>query len=96
MGNGYSIAWRILDAQYWGVPQRRRRIFLVADFGGQSAPEILFKRKGLSRYLESGETRKELPPMLKEALKYSRAFMAKKNLAKTKGIRFERKTYHQR
>ena len=58
MGNGYSIAWRILDAQYWGVPQRRRRIFLVADFGGQSAPEILFKRKGLSRYLaESGETR---------------------------------------
>ena len=58
MGNGYSIAWRILDAQYWGVPQRRRRIFLVADFGGQSAPEILFKRKGLSRYIEeSGETR---------------------------------------
>lgn len=56
MGNGYSIAWRILDAQYWGVPQRRRRIFLVADFGGQSAPEILFKRQGLSRYLaESGE-----------------------------------------
>jgi len=58
MGNGYSIAWRVLDAQYWGVPQRRRRIFLVADFGGQSAPEILFKRKGLSRYSqESGETR---------------------------------------
>ncbi len=56
MGNGYSIAWRILDAQYWGVPQRRRRIFLVADFGGQSAPEILFKREGLSRHLaESGE-----------------------------------------
>lgn len=56
MGNGYSVAWRILDAQYWGVPQRRRRIFLVADFGGQSAPEILFKRKGLSRYSqESGD-----------------------------------------
>ena len=58
MGDSWSIAWRVLDAQYWGVPQRRRRIFLVADFGGQSAPEILFKRKGLSRYLaESGETR---------------------------------------
>ncbi len=58
MGNGYSVAWRILDAQYWGVPQRRRRIFLVADFGGQSAPEILFKRKGLSRYSqESGKER---------------------------------------
>jgi DNA (cytosine-5)-methyltransferase 1 len=58
MGNGYSIAWRVLDAQYWGVPQRRRRIFLVADFGGQSAPEILFKRKGLHRHItESGGQR---------------------------------------
>ena len=49
MGNGYSIAWRVLDAQYWGVPQRRRRIALVADFAGQCAGEILFKREGLSR-----------------------------------------------
>lgn len=47
MGNGWSIAWRVHDAQFWGVPQRRRRIALVADFGGQSAPEILFERKGL-------------------------------------------------
>jgi len=61
MGNGYSIAWRILDAQYWGVPQRRRRIFLVADFGGQSAPEVLFKRKGLSRHsAEGGEARERI------------------------------------
>lgn len=43
MGNGYSLAWRVHDAQYWGVPQRRRRISLVADFGGESAPEILFE-----------------------------------------------------
>lgn len=49
MGDGYSIAWRTLDAQYWGVPQRRKRIFLVADFGGGRAPEILFKRDGLQR-----------------------------------------------
>lgn len=49
VGDGYSIAWRVLDAQYWGVPQRRRRIALVADFGGQCAGEILFKRNGLSR-----------------------------------------------
>lgn len=49
VGDGYSIAWRVFDAQYWGVPQRRRRIALVADFGGQSAGEILFKRNGLSR-----------------------------------------------
>lgn len=48
-GGGYSVAWRTLDAQYWGVPQRRRRIWLVADFGGESAPEILFKREGLRR-----------------------------------------------
>ena len=47
MGNGWSIAWRVLDAQFWGVPQRRRRIFLVADFGGTTAPEILFKQDGL-------------------------------------------------
>lgn len=49
MGDGFSIAWRVLDAQFWGVPQRRRRIFLVADFGGQCAGQILFKSKGLSR-----------------------------------------------
>lgn len=48
MGSGWSLAWRVMDAQYWGVPQRRRRIALVADFGGQSAPEILFERKGVS------------------------------------------------
>ena len=47
MGDGWSISWRVLDAQFWGVPQRRRRIALVADFGGASAPEILFIRKSL-------------------------------------------------
>lgn len=46
-GDGWSIAWRTHDAQYWGVPQRRRRISVVADFGGQSAGEILFERKSL-------------------------------------------------
>ena len=48
MGDGWPIAWRVHDAQFWGVPQRRKRISLVADFGGQSAPEILFISKGLS------------------------------------------------
>ena len=47
LGDGWSIAWRILDAQFWGVPQRRRRIALVADFGGHAAPEILFVRQGV-------------------------------------------------
>ena len=48
MGDGWSIAWRIHDAQFWGVPQRRKRISLVADFGGGCATEILFERKGMS------------------------------------------------
>lgn len=56
MGDGWSVAWRVLDAQFWGVPQRRRRIALVADFGGRTAPEILFVRKGLSRDSEPGGT----------------------------------------
>lgn len=47
LADGWSIAWRVHDAQFWGVPQRRRRIALIADFGGQSAPEILFERNGL-------------------------------------------------
>ena len=47
-GDGWSLAWRQLDAQYWGVPQRRKRIALVADFGGQRAAEILFERTGVS------------------------------------------------
>lgn len=48
MGEGFSLAWRVFDAQFWGVPQRRRRIALVADFGGFTAPEILFERDGVS------------------------------------------------
>ena len=46
-GNGWSLAWRTFDAQFWGVPQRRRRIALVVDFGGQRAGEILFERTSL-------------------------------------------------
>ena len=52
----WSIAWRVFDAQFWGVPQRRRRIALVADFGGQSAPEILFERQSMSRNFEESGT----------------------------------------
>lgn len=47
LGDGYSVAWRQLDAQYWGVPQRRKRIYLVADFAGGRASKILFEREGL-------------------------------------------------
>lgn len=60
MGDGFSIAWRVLDAKYWGVPQRRKRIFLVCDFGGGRAAEILFKREGLlGDFKAGGEARQE-------------------------------------
>ena len=49
MGDDWSVAYRLLDAEYWGAPQRRNRIFLVADFRGQSAGKILFERTGLRR-----------------------------------------------
>lgn len=50
----WSVAWRVHDAQFWGVPQRRHRISLVADFGGGTAHEILFERKSVSGNPESG------------------------------------------
>lgn len=51
---GVDIAWRQMDAQYWGIPQRRKRIFLVADFRGRRAAEILFKPESLLGYSETG------------------------------------------
>ncbi len=54
MGDGWSVAYRTLDAQYWGVPQRRRRIYLVADLAGGSAGKILFESEGLSGYSAQG------------------------------------------
>src|SRR5699024_2553833 len=56
LGDNYSIAWRVLDAQYWGVPQRRKRIFLVADFNGSSASEILFESESLRGYFTQSKT----------------------------------------
>ena len=56
MGDGWSIAYRVLDAQYWGVPQRRRRIYLVLDLGGERAGKILFERDGLRGYFAEGRT----------------------------------------
>ena len=54
LGDGWSVAYRLLDAQFWGVPQRRARIFLVADFAGERAGDILFKSEGLSGYSPAG------------------------------------------
>lgn len=54
MGEDFSLAWRLFDAQYWGVPQRRKRIYLVADFDGGSAGKILFESEGVSGYTPQG------------------------------------------
>lgn len=54
MADGYSVAWRTFDSQHWGVPQRRKRIYLVADFAGQCAGKILFESEGLSGYSAEG------------------------------------------
>ena len=55
MGDDFSVAWRTFDAQFWGVPQRRRRIYLVADFGGFTAGEILFESEGLFGNIPQGK-----------------------------------------
>lgn len=54
LGDNFSLAWRVLDAKYFGVPQRRRRIFLVADLDGRSSREILFEQKSLSGNTSQG------------------------------------------
>ena len=54
LADGFSIAWRVLDAQYWGVPQRRKRIFLVADFDGECAGKVLFESESVSGYSAEG------------------------------------------
>lgn len=59
LGDGWSIAWRILDAQFWGVPQRRRRIYLVVDFAGGRAGKILFERAGLRGDITPSGTARE-------------------------------------
>ncbi len=61
-GDGWSLAYRVFDAQYWGVPQRRRRIYLVLDLTGDRAGEILFERDGLRGYFTEGRTPWETTP----------------------------------
>jgi DNA (cytosine-5)-methyltransferase 1 len=72
VGDDYSLAWRTLDAQYWGVPQRRQRIFLIADFGSECAGEILFKPDSLSGdFEESEEAREGTPGDIKNGIRAS-------------------------
>src|SRR5574344_1544454 len=55
-GDGWSLAYRVFDAQYWGVPQRRRRIYLVLDLRGQRAGKVSFEREGVRGYFETFKT----------------------------------------
>lgn len=72
VGNGWSLAWRQLDAQYWGVPQRRKRIALVVDFRGQRATEILFERASLSGNPDESIKTWEATPKHSQASSYGR------------------------
>jgi len=62
VGDGFSVAWRQYDAQFWGVPQRRKRIYLIADFGGERAGEILFERESVPGYYSQSRTAWEETP----------------------------------
>lgn len=55
-GDGWSLAYRVFDAQYWGVPQRRRRIYLVLDLRGERAGKVSFEREGLRGNFETFKT----------------------------------------
>ena len=61
-GDGWSLAYRVFDAQYWGVPQRRRRIHLILDLRGECAGEVLFEREGVRGYFAEGRTPQQAAP----------------------------------
>ena len=72
VGGRWSVAWRVHDAQYWGVHQRRRRISIVADFGGDTAGEILFERKSVSGHpAESGAAGERLAGTAENGASYA-------------------------
>ena len=72
LADGYSIGWRVFDAQYWGLPALRRRCFLIADFSGQRAGKILFERPGLSRnFSEIKKEREKTSPGIRESTPFT-------------------------
>lgn len=73
VGDNFSIAWRLFDAQYWGVPQRRKRIYLVADFTGKCAGKVLFERESMrGNSTESGTSRQGAAGDATEGIRGSR------------------------
>ncbi len=61
LGDTFSLAWRTLDAQYWGVAQRRARVYLIVDLAGPSAAQILFDEKGLFGHSSPGQGEEQTP-----------------------------------
>lgn len=75
MADGFSISWRVHSAEFWGVPQRRARVCLVADFRGQTAPEILFDRKGVQgRAQQSGKEGQGFTPTTQGGVREASAY----------------------
>ena len=84
LGDGWSVAWRVHDAQFWGVPQRRKRIALVADFSGWGAhPKYFLSARACQGILRRAEKRgKKLPEILEQTLRKQSAF---KSVAANRG-----------
>ena len=78
VGDGWSLAWRTTDNQFWGTPQRRRRIALVADFSGGAHPKYFLSARACQGILRRAERRgKELPKLLKDTLMKQAAIPSK-------------------
>ena len=90
VGDGWSVAYRTFDAQYWGVPQRRRRIYLVADFTGGCARKVLFEREGLRWYFTEGGTPwKGAPTEAQGSIGATASGFSTEHSAKARGIGYQ-------
>ena len=86
-GDGFQIAWRVLDAQYFGVAQRRRRCFLVADFGGRCASEVLFKPESLQGYFtEIADSWKDTTRSLEDRFNETSKYLRRRTTESSNGI----------
>ena len=88
-GGGVCAAWRLLDAQYWGVPQRRKRIYLIGSFGSDSSAEILFECDSVQRYLAPRKEQAQTSPdVVGKGVARASGFLDR-NSAKARGIGYQ-------